>query len=260
MATPPPLFKPDEHYCFVEIPAVGYALNVHPFAFGWVGRARNPSTALFLSNEKKKEDLEALLQQEAKKTTWQAVYHGVGGNSKYYPPSAGLLLAICSAGFFCPLHVALAFLAVPVLALPRYLQKKSVESMTSWVKDAPVYEARVELLVTYSKKEGLDDKVTAYASAVNQLGFLGQVKSIVSEPETIRKQRTDIARDFEELYKLSLQEVFDNTPDYRYPFIVAKDVYAFMQRVYEKRWIKGQHHVIFSSCKEHTCHDRSHHL
>lgn len=261
MATPPPGFNPDKQFCFVEVPAVGYALNVHPRAFGFVGQQENPPTALFLSNETKRSELENIIAQEAKKTTWQAVYNGVGGNSKYYPPSAGLLLAICSAGFLCPLHVALALFAVPVLAVPRMLQKASVDKMGAWVKKAPVYEARVKPLEDYIGKEGIEKKVAAYATAVNQLGFAGQLKSICSEPAAIQKQRTELAHDFDHLYKLSLHEVFENLADYRYPFMVTKDIYAFMRNVYEKRWMKKQNYVLFSSSEtECECHDRSHNL
>lgn len=250
-------FNPKEHYCFVEVPGIGYALNVHPLAFGFVGQQKNPFTALFLNNEKKKVDLENIIAQEAKKTMWQAVYDGVGGNSKYYPPSAGLLLAICSAGFVCPLHVALALFAVPVLAVPRMLQKTSVDKMGEWIKNASVYEARIKPLEEYIGKESIKEKVTTYASAVKELGFTGQVKAIFREPAVIQKQRIELANDFDNLSKISLKEVFENQVDYRYPFIVAKEVYAFMRNVYEKRWMKRQNYVLFSketACCNHNSH------
>ena len=262
MERPPLFFEPERNYCFVEIPLLGYALNVHPLKFGFVGQRKNPPTALFLSNETKRSELEDIIAQEAKKTTWQAVYNGVGGNSKYSPPSAGLLLAICSAGFLCPLHVALALFAVPVFAIPRLLQKRSVNSMREWIKNAPVYEARVKPLNEYISKEGTEEKMAAYSTAINQLGFFGQLKAVFSEPPPIQKQRLQLANDFDNLYKISLNEVFENLNEYRYPLLVAKDVYAFMRNIYEKRWMKRQNYVLFSSLNRECgeCHDRSYNI
>lgn len=247
MATPPLFFNYDKTYCFVDIPAVGYAMNVSPWLFGFAGQKKKPDTALFLRNETQRSELENIIAQEAGKTTWNAILHGIGDNSRFYHPSAALLFGVCSAPFFCPLHIAaIAFIGVPFFAVPRYLQKSSVNKMRNWISDAPVYEAKVEPLVEYIAKEGVEEKIRSYATEQSKLGFTGQLKAVFKQPPELKKARKELANDFDELYKRSVRLVFDSTSAYFYAPRVAMDVYDFMRNSYEGRWLKHQKQVIFA--------------
>ncbi|MBI4440989.1 hypothetical protein HY639_02370 [Candidatus Woesearchaeota archaeon] len=252
MAHPPLLFNPD--YSFVDVPGAGYAVTISPLTFGFVGQERKPDVALFLRDESRKADLEHILSTEASKPTWKVLLSGIGDNSRFYPPSAAILFGICSAPFVCPIHLALfAFVGVPFFAVPRYLQKKSVGKMTTWLADATVYEMNGRPLIDYVTKEGIDEKIQKYSEAKHQLGFIAQVKALVSEPEDLRRQRQELAKNFGELHALSIKTLFSVPANQKYPLIVAHKTYNFVRNAYEGRWFKQQEHVLFSPVTD-CCH------
>ncbi len=246
MANPPPLYDYEKTYCFVDVPGVGYAVNISPFSFGIAGQERDPPVALFLREEKQRSELEKLIVKEANKSTWQTILHGIGDNSRYYHPGAAILLGVCSTPFMCPIHIALAFSVGLPLAGIRYLQKKSTEKMTKWIANAPAYEARVQPMQEYLTKQGIEEKIQSYTRARTTLGFTGQLKALVNEPAELKQQRLELAHAFSTLYEISTNQVFTLRSDSFYAPRVSMDVYAFMRNVYEGKWLKHQKQVIFA--------------
>lgn len=233
-------------YSFFDIPAVGYALNIHPISFGFVGQERKPEVALFLRDDKQKEDLETIIKQEAQRTVMNTIINGVGDNSKFYPPSAAVLLGICTRGYVCMWHIALfTLIGLPFFAMPRYLQKKSVDKMGDWIKDAHIYKMRCKPMVEYVRQEYVEDKINDYNLLKKEMGLIAQVKAIVKEPKQIKEKRLELAKDFQKLYKISLETLFTVPYEDTYPIIISMQVYNFIQNAYQGKLLKQQKQVIF---------------
>ena len=240
--------NPGKAYYFVDVPGVGYALTISPLTFGFIGREENPELGLFLGDRTKKSELEHIIAQEANKSMFQAILHGIGDNSKFYPPSVAFCIGAASVPFLCPLHIAfITLVGVPFFAVPRYLQKESVGKMKNWLKNAPVYDLNTQPMKDYIAQEGVEQKINAYVTRKKELGFWGQIKSVFKEPAEMQQARLDLAKDFSHLYNISSQALGSLSPQGQYPLLVVRDTYNFVRNAYERKWFKEQKHIVFTT-------------
>src|SRR3989338_1123889 len=215
-----------QKYSFIEVPGIGYALDIDPLYFGFKGREDKPEVSIYLTKKENKHELEHIIKEESEKSTFNTIINGVGENSKFYPPSAAILLGVGSAPFMCPLHIFLAvFVGLPFFAMPRYLQKKSVEKMPNWLKNANWHESGLEKLQEYIKDQGIEEKIKNYSELKHELGFFQQIKTVFKEPENIKTKRLSLANDFEKVISLTDSIYNSAKEEQKYVINETKKVY-----------------------------------